>query len=266
LHIFRDGGDGVHLLPSRAAQEDEVPTDISLIPDAVAADPDDTVPQADVLTEISRGTVDTSTFADFHAMRVHPLKLSKLRTFYERRDKNVLSLLAKRHEIKVDDEFRLKMGSGKIFMETKESMIDYHLTVASCVGFSPLLPNALSDHTFEFRMDLKKQIREFKGKHAMLGFDPAGRMLFIGTRDNEDVFLAMAPNEFLQGHIKASPHKKAKESSRMPRRHYRQTIMMLAHFLSELPNRSYWKLPVVGVFSQNLDADVPSFHSTTDAL
>jgi hypothetical protein len=197
-------------------------------------------------------------------MPVHPLKLSKLRTFYERRDKNVVSLLAKRHEIKVDDEFCLKMGAGQLSMDTKESMIDYHLTVANCVGLSPLLPNARSDHTFGFKMDLKKQIREFKGKHAMLGFDPAGRMLFIGTRDTEDVFLAMAPNEFLHGHIiKASPHKKAKESSRMSRRHYRQTLMMIAHFLGKLPNHSY---RTVHEFTQNLDTEETNFHSVTDAL
>jgi len=142
-------------------------------------------------------------------------------------------------------------------------MIDYHLTVANCVGFSPLLPNTRSDHTYEFKMDLKKQIRDFKGKHAMLGFDPAGRMLFIGTRDNENVFLAMAPNEFLHGHIRALPRKRTKESSRMPRRHYRQTVMMIAHFLGKLPNHSY---RTVDEFTQKLDTEDADFHKVTDAL
>ena len=59
-------------------------------------------------------------------------------------------------------------------------MIDYHLTVTNLVRFLSILPNAESSHTFEFEMDLKKLYRDFKGKHAMLGFDPTGRMLYVG--------------------------------------------------------------------------------------
>jgi hypothetical protein len=65
-------------------------------------------------------------------------------------------------------------------MNIDKSMIDYHMTVANCIRLSPLLLNALSDYQFTFKMDLKRSNFTFKGKHATLGFDPAGCMLFIG--------------------------------------------------------------------------------------
>jgi hypothetical protein len=201
-------------------------------------DGDDAVPQSNILDEIiDEGTAPW--FPLFRSMNVHPIKLSTLKTFYKKNDKNVLSLLSKRRTVIIDNEFRLKMGSGQILMDTTTSMIDYHLTVANCIGFSPLLPNSPSHHLFQFRMDLKKQIREFKGKHAMLGFDPTGCMLFIGKRDNEDVFLAMAPNSFLQGETTSTRRRRSSASSVMSRHHYRQTVMMIAHFLGQLPDLSY---------------------------
>src|ERR1019366_550371 len=152
---FIYSSDSIAVLPHQMAPEDQLPTDISMIPEALAAEPGDAVPQSEVMKEITQASIDPSSFMEFDGMRVNDLKLSRLRTFYEKGDKTVLSLLSKRHAIVIDDEFRLKMGTGQIRMDTKTSMIDYHLTVANCVGFSPLLPNAQSHHLFEFKMDLK---------------------------------------------------------------------------------------------------------------
>ena len=81
-------------------------------------------------------------------------------------------------------------------MYTSKLMIDYHLTVTNSVRLLSILPKAESSHTFEFEMDLKKLYRDFKGKHAMLGFDPTGRMLYVGRCKNEDIYLAMVSDEF----------------------------------------------------------------------
>jgi hypothetical protein len=68
----------------------------------------------------------------------------------------------------------------------------------------------------------------------MLGFDPAGRMLYIGQCNNEDIFLAMAPNAFLNGYITPSPAGRSSGTSTMSARHYRQAIMMLVYFLAKI--------------------------------
>jgi hypothetical protein len=183
---------------------------------------------------------------------------------YENRDSNVLSLLATRHRVRIDEDYTLKMGIGKIIMDTSSSMIDYQLTVGNCLGLSPLLPNARSDHQFCLTMDLHMQYRDFKGKNAMLGFDATGRMLFIGRCRNEDVFLAMAPNEFLEGHFTPTRAGYSKGSTVMSTRHYRQTVMMLAKFLAKVPELSFFN--VGEVYEQSLDSASPNFSRITDVM
>jgi hypothetical protein len=108
-------------------------------------------------------------------------------------------------------------------------------------------------------MDLHQPYREFKGKNVMLGFDPTGRMLYIGRcricSRNEDVFLAMAPNQFLEGHFTPTRAGYSKGSSVMSTRHYRQTIMMLAKFLAKVSELSFFNSREV--YEQSLDSASP---------
>jgi hypothetical protein len=164
----------------------------------------------------------------------------------------------------IDDDYTLKMGVGQILMDTTSSMIDYHVTVGNCVGLSPLLPNTEVDPMFCFELDLKSPIREFKGKNAMLGFDPAGKMLNIGKCRSEDVFLAMAPNEFLDGHYQPTRAGFSTGSPQMAKRHYRQTVMMFAHFLAQVRELPYYNNE--SVYTLDLDSEVPNFHELTDVL
>jgi hypothetical protein len=245
--------------------EEQSPTDISAIPEILRAEQGDGVEQCDVLQELIGNRLAASEDG-FEGMEPHPVKLSKLKAYYEREEKRVLSLLSKRRTVKIDDEYRLRMGVGSVRMNTRESMIDYHLTVANCVGLSPLLPNARSGHMFGFEMELLKPEKDLKVKHAMLGFDPAGCVLYIGRSvgRNEDVYLAMAPNEFLKGRGRACAAGYASGSPVMSRRHYRQTLMMMVHFLGKLPERSF--LNVEDVYEQDLETEEPRFFDLTDAV
>ena len=256
--------DDEHPSDSRPSQN-KLPTDISEIPEALAVDQDDIpTPQSDLLKEIIGSTFFLPSAQEFYNMNTKQLNLSKLRDLYERKDESAVSLLSSRHEIHIDDSLLLKMGTGQICMNTRSSMIDYHLTVGNCLGFSPLLPNVLSDHQFCFDMNLKMPIKDFKCKNAMLGFDPAGRMLFLGRCRNEDVFLAMAPNEFLQGHYTPTRAGYSTGPTVMSRRHYRQIVMMIAHFLAKVEDLPY--LNDQPVYNLILDSEHPDFKSITDVL
>lgn len=250
---------------SRGEEVRNRPTDIAAIPNVLAVDEDDTpTPQSDIMKEIIGTTLYLRSAEAFYNMQPRELKLSRLKEFYTKKDKNVVSLLAARRKVVIDEEFLLKMGVGQILMETDSSMIDYHLTVGNRLGFSPLLPNVQSDPQFSFELNLKGQIREFKGKNAMLGFDPAGRMLYVGRCRNEDVFLAMAPNQFLKGYYRPTRAGYSTGSSQMSKRHYRQTVMMLAHFLAQVQ-----ELPFVNnepVYQLDLESDQPDFNGITDVL
>ena len=244
---------------------DKSPTDISIVPQALQVDKDDTPTlQSEVMREIVGAKMDLPSTEAFYKMSPMELKLSRLEEYYNKKDKNALALLATRHNVVIDPDFTLKMGVGQIRMDTTSSMIDYHLTVGNCLGLSPLLPNTQSDLLFCFDLDLRGQIREFKGKNAMLGFDPAGMMLYIGKCRSEDVFLAMAPNEFFEGHYQPKRAGFSSGSPQMAKRHYRQTVMMLAHFIAQVRELPYWNNE--SVYTLDLHSEDPNFHAITDVL
>ena len=107
-------------------------------------------------------------------------------------------------------------------------------------------------------------IKDLKCKNAMLGFDPTGRMLFLGHCRNKDIFLAMAPNDFLRGHYTPTCAGYSTDPTNMSRRHYCQTVMLLAHFLAKVKELSF--LNTDPIYEINLDSEYPDFEFVTDIL
>lgn len=239
--------------------------DIAPVPEAYLAEPGDRVDQSKVLEHIIATTLHDPADLDlFDEKSVYTLKLSKLKRLYENQDPRVIDLLSKRHKIIIDKNFKLEFGQREILLDTSQTMIDYQLIVANSIGFDILLPNMPSDHRFSFNMDLKRPQKQFKGKHAMVGFDTKGRMLYLGRANNEDVYLTMAPNEFLDGHFELCPAGYSTGSSVMSRRHYRQMVMMLAYFLSMIPHLAY--IILGGRYDQDLEDDKPVWSMVTNIM
>jgi hypothetical protein len=235
------------------------------VPDDLAAYPGDALEQSAILTEIIGTRIHERSFEErFNNMPQKRLKLSTLRSIYNRRDTNVVNLLSSRHTVQIDEDFKVPLGTGQVKINTEQSMIDYNLTVADGIGFSAILPNALSSMNFCFTLDLQKPHFSFKGKHAMLGFDPAGCMLYVGRRNDEDVFLAMAPNDYLRGETEPCRVGFASGSPLMSRRHYRQVVMMMAHFLEKIPHRAFANQH--SVYGQDLESARPNFDEITNVL
>lgn len=246
-------------------REEATPTDISRIPDDLAVDGEEAVSQSKILDEIvGARLVNPGRDDEFNNKRVTSVKLSLLKQMYEEEDDTAVNLLSGRHKIELDDDFVVPVGTGGLRMNTDVTMLDYQLTVGRCIGFSPLLPNSAGAHWFSFNMDLKKPHKDFKGKNGMVGFDPKGRMLYIGSATNEDVFLAMAPNEFISGDCEACRPGHSTGPSLMTRRHYRQVVMMLAHFLEGISERSY--MNTKPVYEQDLNGSEANFEYITNAL
>ena len=215
----------------------EGPTDATLVPDALTSDADDCPGQEEVRKQmIGTGLADISQFDSQDRQRV---KLSQLKKVYERDNENALNMLTERWGVEIDESFRLRVGSGKVMMHTDETKLDYHLTVANCIGLSALLPNTTTSIQFTLEMDLKKPYREFKGKHGMVGFDTRARMLYIGKCMSEDVFLAMAPKKFISGKGEGCKAGHSTGSPLMSRRHSRMVRLMLLHFLTRTRHRSF---------------------------
>lgn len=221
-------------------KESQNPTDITTAPDTLIAEHDNRVSQLSILNEIIKNSIiDDMDLDSFNRSPVYNLNLSQLKALYEKQDVSAVDLLHHHHKIQIDDDFRLKVGAGQICMDTTKSMLDYHLTVANCIGLSPILPNANSDHHFSFKMDLKKRKKEFKHKHTMLGFDPTSKMLYLGTRGNEDIYLTMVPNEFLKGHFTPPSPGYSSGSPCMTTCHYCLIVLMIIHFLERISDLPY---------------------------
>lgn len=251
--------------PNAAAVE-EFPADVSLVPDNLRADKGDAPSQSEILLELRRNDVDRNREDRFAKLYPSTLDLSRLRSNYERRSGTVINFLCGRNCIRVDDDLKLAMGTGRIHMDTAESTIDFHMTVANRIGLSAILPNVDSAHQFGLELDLKKEYKEFKGKHGTLGFDPTGCMLFVGRSNNEDVFLAMAPDEFIANPAaRRDARKRAAGSSRMSRRHYRQVVIMLAFFMSSLERHPFIRLGQ-DPYEIDLESGKEKFDEFTDAL
>ncbi len=239
--------------------------DIAPVPEAYLAELGDHVNQSKVLENIISTTLHDPANSDpFDDKSVYGLKLSKLERFYKNGDPRVVDLLSNRHKIVIDKHFKLEFGKREILLDTSQTMIDYQLVVANSIGFGILLPNAASDHRFGFNMELKSPHKAFKGKHGMVGFDTKGRMLYLGRANNEDVYLTMAPNAFLARHHELCAAGYSTGSSVMSRRHYRQMVMMLAHFLSRIPQLAY---TVMGsVYEQDLEYEDPVWTFVTNIM
>jgi hypothetical protein len=239
--------------------------DVAPVPEAYLAEIGDYVKQCTVLENIVSTTLhDPADLDPFDEKSVYGLKLSKLQRLYENGDPRAVDLLSNRHKIVIDKEFKLDFGKRQILLDTSETMIDYQLVVANSIGFGILLPNAGSDHRFGFNMDLKKPQKLFKGKHGMVGFDTKGRMLYLGRSNNEDVYLTMAPNAFLAGDLELCAAGHSTGLSVMSRRHYRQMVMMLAHFLSRIRHLAY--MVMGSVYDLDLEYEDPFWSDVTNIM
>lgn len=200
----------------------------------------------------------------FNTMRPNPVKLSVLKKFFEDEDESAVDLLSHRHTIEIDEGFRVRPATGSMKLITDNCMIDYHLTVANSIGLGSLLPDAANSPWFCLNLNLTMPYRNFKGKHAMVGFDTKGRMLYIGQCRSEDVFLAMAPNDFVSGHYQHCAAGYFSGPSVMSQRHYRQMVMMMAHFLAEIPACGYSNQ--VDVYEMDLNVPKPNWSLVTNVL
>lgn len=240
------------------------PADIAEIPKAFENDSDDRLGQSEVMLEIIATADDACNTDKFNEMVVRKLKLSRLERYYDNQDTRVVNALSNRHTIEIDEHFLLKPGSGQVNMNTDKTMLDYHLTVANSIGLGSLLPAETNAPRFLFEMDLRKPYRSFNGKHAMIGFDTKGKMLYIGKCLNEDVFLSMAPNDFLSNDAELAPPGFTTGSPLMTRQHYRQIVMMFAFFLEELTGGGF--LNHEKVYNLDLDSTSPNWHRVTNIL
>lgn len=90
------------------------------------------------------------------------------------------------------------MEDPDVSISTGPHYLDFVLYIGDGLGLDAVLPNTVTDHNWTLSVDLSKtQALWPDGKPTQLPYDTKGRMLHIGKRLDEYVWLSMVPNEWL---------------------------------------------------------------------
>ncbi|KAG6373978.1 hypothetical protein JVT61DRAFT_4606 [Boletus reticuloceps] len=78
--------------------------------------------------------------------------------------------------------------------------IDYFLCLGSRLGLNALLPSLAiaHDHTWHIQLSFSKLFKLWPNTPSKLPFSTTGRMLHIGTRQQEEIWLTLVPNSVLE--------------------------------------------------------------------
>ncbi|KII82869.1 hypothetical protein PLICRDRAFT_33197 [Plicaturopsis crispa FD-325 SS-3] len=166
--------------------------------------------------------------------RTLPIKvpLSRFRYNYEnQRVAHAYELLKKRIQITVDPEYILDADDPDLMLTVDRHFIDFFCAVSSGIGLHAIIPKAITDPLNKFSFS-PQHYRDFKPKYAKLGFDPAGRMLFIGKRGDMDAWIAFAPNEAISENPPDCPAGLCSGNTRLTPHQYRVVLAFIAWSLS----------------------------------
>lgn len=181
----------------------------------------------------------------FHDQIPKRIKLSVLRTDYEKgRSRTAVQRLKKRHVVEIDEEVRYRKNDPRLAWGAREHFLDYYLLVPERKGLDVIRPTSRGDPSYVFKLDLHQRQKRWQARYADLEFDPTGRLLYIGTYGQEEIWLAMVPRAFTNDDAFEEEEEVADLRARNINRlentntltcmqdvHYSQVVLFLAHQL-----------------------------------
>ena len=178
-------------------------------------------------------------------MQTEGVKLSTLKKEYELNHvRTAMHRMRKRSKVHIDEEFVHQVNDANLAWGATEHFLDYYLLVSAKKGLHAILPKGTRDVSYSFSLDLNHSKRTWKARYAELGFDPAGRMLWIGRYHQEDVWLAMVPRCFTNEDVLAEADEMTDDARNMVHLDCKRTTMseghacmmvsMIATFLAQL--------------------------------
>jgi hypothetical protein len=178
----------------------------------------------------------------YYKMHEQIVKLSVLRRLYEEgRGSKAFCLLKNKCRLEVDADICGPADSSRFTYSMQAHYIDFSLRVPDRVGFDAILtpPSLNINTTWCFNLNLLGSICPFLNNRGDLGFDPAGRMLWIGTHDHDNIFLAMAPRSFIEGDDDPAAPGRQSGPTIMSHIHVRMATCIILWAMGRIPNRDY---------------------------
>jgi hypothetical protein len=204
--------------------------------------------QADILQDGNQPSVEDP-------VPLRKLKLSALQRNYEKKEKyTALTHLKERAFIEVDPQYkhpndgRNVTATGPIRMDVNEFYLDFVMYTSRYLGLGAIIPNTEAHHNWTFTLSIKDQHHNFSPKHGLIGFDTTGKMIYLGRCQQETVWIAFAPDAFVNSQSDHLPPDKTFPAPKVTGLQHRKFCLFMAKCLADLN--------IGGVYCSNPHADV----------
>lgn len=136
----------------------------------------------------------------FNTARPAKISFNQLNALRENGDqKRAMRCLSGRHRLEIDDEHRLDPTDPNMVVAAGPHFLDFIMYVGARPGLDAVLPNTEVDPAWNLELNMSMPHRLWpSSKTSKLPFNPNGRLLYIGQRGQEQVWLAMAANEWFE--------------------------------------------------------------------
>lgn len=137
--------------------------------------------------------------ARFYNAPLLPLSFTALRRLWSNKNaKGAIRLLSTRHRLQIDDHLTVDSTHDDVAPIVGPHFLDFVMYVGDRRGLDAVLPNDRVDHTWRLNLTFSGIYKLWPdSKSTRLPFDHHGRMMFIGSRMEEHVWISMVPNEWL---------------------------------------------------------------------
>ncbi|KAI5981073.1 hypothetical protein EDD15DRAFT_2380428 [Pisolithus albus] len=225
--------------------EDEIDAPFAVAPIPAQYDGDGGHTQENVGKIIARcrqeGVPPVDYLQQFNSAPLRKTKLSSMKRLFDMKNsRDALRLLSDRRFITIDDNFKLNpTGELDMLMHMSGHFLDYVMYMGNRRGLDAALPNINVNHTMEFRLNLNMTHRLWPTSNTGdLPFIPTGRMMCIGSRMQENIWLAMVPKTILERNCTERVHLNSDTldapTSAMTREHSLMITMFFAHILHSM--------------------------------
>ncbi|KAF8121160.1 hypothetical protein EV363DRAFT_1302449 [Boletus edulis] len=199
------------------------PFNVALVPDHMLADDpytQDVVEDAIMRSVQTRGVHQHLDFEQRFATTLpHSLSLATLAALYrDHRAQDAVRLLQYRSHLVIPNSLLLDTQDDHRVLATMDGhFIDYSLCLGSRLGLDALLPSlaVALDHTWHIQLSFSRLFKLWPNTTSKLPFSTTGRMLHIGTRQQEEIWLALVPNTVLE-----PPHHLDADADAPPDQHH----------------------------------------------
>jgi hypothetical protein len=186
-----------------------------------------------------------------------------MQSAYARQDANkVLSRLHQRCRLIIDNHFIIDADDQNFCFSANKSFVDFFMLIGRASGLDVFIPSQ-PHPTFTVTLDFHLPVKEFKAKYGVLGFDPSGAILYIGSTSAEDLWLGFPPNDYFDGIANAFRLDEDHQDTRMSARHYRMVIAFLSYAMTKIPGRDFY---IFDKYSIDPDGDAANFGAHSNIM